>query len=129
MIVLDENVIASQREELISRGLSVRQIGLHLDRKGLKDDNVIPVLHRLKRPTFVTRDTDFFDQLLCHAEYCLVILDVNETRVAEFVRRILTHPALDTQRKRMGKVIRAGDLGLRILTRNAKAERIEPWPK
>jgi hypothetical protein len=52
--VLDENILESQRLLLRSRGISVRQIGLDLGRKGMADEEILPFLLTLSHPTFFT---------------------------------------------------------------------------
>ena len=104
MNILDENIPRNQRELLKSWRISIRQIGYDVGRKGIQDDEIIPLLHQMRRPTFFTRDSDFFDRRLCHQRYCLVYMDVNKYEASLFVRRILRHPELDTQAKRMGLV-------------------------
>jgi hypothetical protein len=81
----------------------------------------------LRRPTFFTRDDDFPDRHLCRQDYCQVFLSVPESATAEYVRRVLRHPELKTQAKRMGTVVRASDTGVRIWRRN-EVERSFPWP-
>jgi hypothetical protein len=68
--------------------LAGRQIGRDLARKGMKDREIIPLLHGLTRPTFFTLDADFYNRRHCHERYCLVHLDVE---AAEFVLRVLRH--------------------------------------
>jgi len=106
MNILDENVPESQRTLLRSMRVALRQIGQDVGRKGMKDDEIIPLLHRLDRPTSFTLDGDFYDRRLCHEGYCLVHLDVDEEVAATHVRRVLRHPNLNTKAKRMGRVIR-----------------------
>src|SRR5271167_2653397 len=112
MNILDENIPESQRNLLRSRRVPVRQIGLEIGRKGMKDDEIIPLLHQLDRPTFFTLDGDFYDRRLCHEGYCLVHLDVEEEMAADSVRRLLRHRELHTKAKRMGCVIRVLPTGL-----------------
>jgi hypothetical protein len=112
MNILDDNVPASQQALLRNGRLVLRQIGQDLGRNGMKDDEILPLLHGIDRPTFFTLDGDFFDRRLCHAGYCLVYLDVEEERVAEFVRRLLRHRELNTKAKRMGCVMRVTPTGL-----------------
>jgi hypothetical protein len=114
MNVLDENVPESQRALLKRRRVALRQIGRDLGREGMKDDEIIPLLHELDRPTFFTLDSDFFDRRLCHARYCLVHLDIEEVAVAEYVHRLLRHRKLNTRAKRLGHVIRATPTGLTL---------------
>jgi hypothetical protein len=112
MNVLDENVPDSQLGILRSKRVPVRQIGLDIARKGMKDDEIIPLLHQLDRPTFFTLDGDFYDRRWCHEGYCLVHLDVEEELVAEHIRRLLRQRALKTKASRMGRVIRISTTGL-----------------
>jgi hypothetical protein len=125
--VLDENIPASQRQLLIGWGLHVQQVGLDWGRAGMLDEQIVPQLIQSSRPTFFTRDEDFFDHRLCHQGYCLVYLAVERNEVALFVRRVLRHPALTTKAKRMGNVVRASTAGLQVWRRNAAAEEDIPW--
>ena len=77
MNVLDENIDEPQRQRLVAWKLHVRQIGVELGRLGMKDRNeIIPLLHSLRRPTLFTSDQDFYRPDWRHAGYCLVYLDV-----------------------------------------------------
>jgi hypothetical protein len=54
-------------------------------RQGMKDlDEIIPLLHRLRRPTFFTHDLGFFDHALCHKGYTLICLDVRAKETAVY---------------------------------------------
>jgi predicted nuclease of predicted toxin-antitoxin system len=97
MNLLDENVPESQRRLLRSRRVSVRQVGLDVGRKGMKDDEIISLLHQSDRLTFFTLDADFYDRRLCHAAYCLVYLDVEDELIAETIRRFLRHRGVQLQ--------------------------------
>lgn len=129
MNILDENIPRNQRELLISWRVSIRQIGYDTGRKGIQDDEIIPLLHQLRRPTFFTRDSDFFDRSLCHQRYCLVFMDVDKYEAALFVRRVLRHPELDTQAKRMGAVIRVSHRGLSMYRKQTGQLASLDWPK
>ena len=60
MIVLDENIIDSQRKLLKAWRIRVCQIGYDIGRQGMKDrDQVIPLLLTLRQPVLVTRDQGF----------------------------------------------------------------------
>ena len=107
MNILDENISENQAALLASWRIRFKQIGVHVGRSGMTDEAIIPLLLRQPHPTFFTRDKGFYDFRLCHARYCLVFLDVRRNETASFIRRILRHPALNSKRKRMGKVIRA----------------------
>lgn len=122
MNVLDENIPESQRQLLRRGRVRVRQIGVDAGRKGLKDSEIIPLLLQLDRPTFFTLDRDFYRQSLCHDDYCLVFLDVEEGTVADFIRGLLRRKELNTKAKRMGLVIRVMETGLRYFMRGHDEE-------
>jgi hypothetical protein len=127
MNILDENVPEQQRMRLETWRIRVRQIGVHVSYKGIGDDQVILLLQALRRVTFFTLDADFDDPRLCHPSYCLVFLAVGDDAAATYVRRVLKHPALTTQAKRMGTVVRASESGVHIWRRNLAEEQL-PWP-
>ncbi len=129
MNVLDENILKDQRELLQSWRISIHQIGHDVGRKGIRDDEIISLLHQLRRPTFFTRDFGFYDRKLCHARYCLVYLAVDRAEAAVFVRRLLRHPDLNTEADRLGKVIRLSSAGLSIWQLHAEAETLLDWPE
>lgn len=120
MNILDENISADQRQLLERWRVHVRQLGFDLGRPGTQDDDIIPFLLQQHRPTFFTRDEDFYDRRLCHLRYCLVHLAIEKSEVAAFVRRFLRHPACNTQAKRLGSVIRVSKTGLSIWRLHAK---------
>jgi hypothetical protein len=125
--ILDENIPASQRRWLESRRIRIRQVGFNVGRRGMQDEGIIPFLQRLRRPTFFTRDEDFYGRRLCHARYSLVYLAVEKHEVAHFVRRVLRHPAFDAQGKRMGAVIRVSSAGLSVWRLHAEKELHRKW--
>ena len=45
MNILDENIIASQRQRLRNWRIRVRQVGVDIARKGLQDEEILPFLH------------------------------------------------------------------------------------
>jgi hypothetical protein len=114
MIILDENFPDTQRKILKSWQVLFRQIAFEIGQEGMKDNEIIPFLHGLSRPTFFTLDDDFFKPTLRHVGYCLIYLDVAQHESAAFVRSTLKHTALNTKAKRMGKVISVSHNGLMI---------------
>lgn len=112
MNILDENILIEERQRLHHWRVAVRHISYDLGRAGIQDDEIIPFLHQLRRPTFFTRDWDFYERHLCHARYCLVYLNVEKDEVASFVRRRLRHPQFNTEAKRMGTIIRCAHSGI-----------------
>lgn len=127
MNILDENIIENQRKLLRSWRLAIRQIGYDVGRQGMKDEAIIPFLHQLRRPTFFTRDDDFYDRRLCHSRYCLVYLAVRKDEVAYLVRRFLRHQEFDTEAKRMGAVIQVSHIGISVWYRHATEETHCNW--
>src|SRR6266566_3547348 len=57
MLVLDENLPADQRHWLRKRRIRVRCVGVDLAAFGDDDENLIPLLHRLPRPTDSRKST------------------------------------------------------------------------
>lgn len=114
MNVLDENIISSQCQLLKSQRIRFRQIGVDIGRSGLKDQEIITLLHDINKPTFFTRDVDFYDPDLCHSGYCLVYLDVRKDKVASFVKRFLRHKAFKSKSQRMGLVVRLSHKGIAL---------------
>ncbi len=93
MNVLDENILESQRQWLRSWRIPVRQIGHELGHKGMLDEQLIPLLLTLRRPTLFTRDLGFYRRTLCHARYGVVVLAVGQYEAAHFIRRFLRQRA------------------------------------
>jgi hypothetical protein len=114
VIILDENVLASQRERLRSWRVHLRQIGHDVGRKGMQDAEIIPLLQRQRRPTFFSRDRDFFKRALESDHYCLIHLDVPPRDVARYVRRLLRHPDFKTWTQRKGCVARISPTGISV---------------
>jgi len=125
--ILDENIPEDQRQLLESWRIRTRQIGSNIGRKGMKDNEILPLLLQSRNCTFFTRDQDFYERGLCHGRYCLACLAVDKDEVATFVRRLLQNPELDTNAKRMGLVIRASHIGLSVWRRDAKKEARLNW--
>jgi hypothetical protein len=127
--VLDENILRSQRELLRSWRIRCQHIGHDLGRPGLADDEVLAMLLRLGRATLFTRDLRLARPALCDRRLCLVTLDVGQHETASFVRRVLRHPALNTQARRLGTVVRATHTGLRVWRAKTGEPRSFSWPK
>ncbi len=129
MILLDENINQSQLQLLRSWRIRPRLIGEDVSRKGIQDEQIIPLLHSLNRPTFFTRDLGYSDRELCHARYCLVALAVHRYEAAIFTRRFLRHAAFRTRAKRMGKVIRVSSAGIRFWQTRLREEEFVPFSR
>ena len=127
MNVLDENIPDSQRQLLRSWRIKVRQIGHEIGRRGMKDEEIIPLLHQIGPVTFFTRDVGFYHRRLCHTNYYLVCLAVGQYESASFIRRFLRHPAFNTQAKRMGKVVQVSHKGIRMWRLHVEEEEELTW--
>lgn len=127
MNILDENIPKPQRELLEGWRITVRQIGVNIGRKGTLDEAMIPLLQGLRRPTFFTRDSDFYERNLCHPRYCLVFLSVEKSEAALFVRRLLRHPRFKSQARRMGTVIRVSHTGISFWSWHQSREQHAQW--
>lgn len=125
MIVLDENVPDNQRSLLRTWRIRAHQIGVDVGRSGMSDQDIVPLLHSLTRPTFFTRDRDFLQPWLCHPAYCIVYLDIGQYEVASFVRRTLRHRFLNTRAKRIGAVVRVSHDRIAVWRRGAEVERLD----
>jgi hypothetical protein len=110
VIVLDENVLESQRVQLEWRHAGLRQIGENVGRKGMQDEELVT----LRRPTFFSRDSDFFHRKLCNDKSCLAHLDVGPLEVAHYARRMLRHPEFKTWSQRKGCVARVSSTGISV---------------
>jgi hypothetical protein len=128
MIILDENIDLIRRRQLINWKIHVRQIGIEIGHAGMKDFNeIIPLLHSLRRPTFLTRDHDFYSPDLSHTGYCLVYFDLSLAQTAEFARRFLRHKLFRTQARRLGKVVCVDKGGLTYWQVGVKAAQKVEW--
>jgi hypothetical protein len=124
MIILDENIPEDQGQLLRGWRIRAYQVGRDVGRAGIKDEQIIPLLLELRRPTFFTRDLGFFDLKHCQARYAVVCLAVEPNEAASFVRRVIRHPACNTQAKRLGRVMRVSRTGIRVYRLRGQEETI-----
>lgn len=128
MNVLDENIFEHHRQQLEAWNIHVRQVSVDIGRLGMDDlEEIIPLLHTLHRPTFFTRDKDFYHRWLHHPGYCLVYLDVAPDEAARFIRRFLRHRLFRTKTQRMGKVVRVHQGGVTIWQAGMGEEKEIAW--
>jgi hypothetical protein len=127
MILLDENIRQDQQTQLRQWRVHCRFLVKEFARSGIQDSDIIPLLHRLKQPTFFTHDQDFFQRRLVHSAYTLVWLDVFDGEAAAFISSFLKHPLFSTSAKRMGVVARVHRSGIRIWQRSSATLRRVNW--
>ncbi len=128
MNVLDENIIAPERERLRKWRIHFRYIGGEVGHLGMKDrEEIIPLLHSIRQPTFFTRDQGFYASILRHPGYCLVYLDVEADETADYVRQFLRYRLFRTHSQRMGKVVRVRHNGVSYWQLHEREEQIVSW--
>ncbi len=127
MILLDENIRKDQSIELRRHHVPARFAIEDFAWAGIQDPDIIPLLHRLKQPTFFTHDRDFFRRNLAHRNYCLAWLNIFDGRAAEFIRAFLKQELFNTTAKRMGAVVRVHPDGLEFWRRNRTALQRVRW--
>jgi len=108
VILLDENLLRSQREYLEALRLPVRKVGLNWGRAGMHDDEIITELQGARRVTLFTRDADFYRWVFCHPAF-------------------LRHRAFRTHALRMGKVARLQPSGIVYWRLGSHAESFQSW--
>lgn len=127
MNVLDENFPDDQRPRLKEWRIPFRQVGHEIARSGVKDPDIIRLLHRQRGVTFFTQDQDFFHSTFCHSGCCLVWLDVRVDDAAFFLRRFLNHQRFQTKAARMGTVARVRPQGIHFWQRNHARLQSAAW--
>lgn len=98
MNILDHNFPESQLIPLRNRRIHLQKIGRDIGRPAWDDwQEIRRFLHRLKQPTFFTRDNDFYHPKYRHSGHCIVFLDVPVLQSADYVYRFLRHPDFRTK--------------------------------
>lgn len=112
MNLLDENIRQDQGDQLRKWRIKFRRLVVDFEHPGIKDAQIVPVLHRVKHVTFFTHDQDYFRRKLVHCGYCLVWLDLFDGDAAWFIRSFLRHRLFATHARRMGAVARVHPGGI-----------------
>jgi len=107
--------------------MPARQIGLDVGRKGLKDEEIVVPLRRLRQPTFFTRDRGFYTADPRHPRCAIVVAAVGQYELAAFVRRLLQHPQFDTYAKRAGRIVRIAPNGIAWWQVRRQQEAFTSW--
>ncbi len=127
MLLLDENITKDQKELLEKWGYHPKQIGVDLKYKGIADENIITFLRSSKNILFVTRDSDFYKNQLCHPAFCIVFLEVDRSECAFFVRKFLSHKKFKSNKQRVGKVIKLTQTIISYWEVNSKELMVIKW--
>ena len=127
MNVLDENIPRDQADLLRQWNVRLRSVSRDLGYQGITDEDIVPLLLRLKKPTPLTRDEDFWDRQLAHARYAIIWLDVEVEETAFWIKRFLGHPLFRTNAQRLGRIVRVRAGGIEYWTPNASAVTHIEW--
>ena len=127
MNVLDENIPRDQADLLRQWGVRFRSISRDLGYQGITDEDIVPLLLRLKKPTLLTRDEDFWDRYLAHPRYAVAWFDVEVEETAFWMKRFLTHPLFRTSAQRLGKIVRVRPSGIEYWSKNSAASSHVDW--
>ena len=128
MNLLDHNFPENQLPQLQNRRIHFRKIGRDIGQPAWDDwGEIRRLLHRLKQPTFFTRDNDFYHPKYRHSGHCIVFLDVPVLQSADYVYRFLRHPSFRTKRLRMGKVVRVSTTRLSYWQLKSNTGEIVEW--
>ena len=128
MNLLDENFPEDQATLLRRMGVKARHFGHDWGESGTDDRDILPILHRLRRVTFFTQDSDFCKAWLCHPAYALVVLDVGLDDFANMARRFLRHPRFHSVAKRMGLVAEVRYERILVWKRGTRGRESITWP-
>lgn len=125
MIVLDHNIPRDQQEALRRFGIRTHHVGFEIGRPEWADrEEVLRYLHRVKQPTFFTRDVGFLHIRLWHPGYCLVVLTGGALHTARDIRRFLRHRSFRTRAHRMGRLVKLTPTGILVRRRGGRAQRV-----
>lgn len=127
MIVLDENILISQRAQLLQWRIAAKHLEYDLGKEGMQDESIIPYLLTLTRPTLFTMDEGFYRRRQNHRKYCVVYLNVDDREAARFIRAFLRHKDFRTQAARLGCVIRVTPANISVWRLHAEREVTIAW--
>ena len=128
MIVLDHNIPRDQALLLRRWRLRANHIGFEVGRPEWQDQQeVLRYLHRLKAPTFFTRDAGFFRQRLSHPRICIVLLTGRVLDTAADIRRFLGHARFATRARRNGLVAKVTPSGVIFWEHTKRSQRRVAW--
>jgi hypothetical protein len=106
-LLLDEQVNVPRVLAALRKWITVDVLPALRPGERVLDDRIPTLLRTLKRPTFVTIDSDFWHRRLCHPDYCILyfyLRDDQQPLIPDLLRALLRHPEFHTRAARMGKV-------------------------
>ncbi len=129
-IIVDEQLGRTEVLLPLKKWITARKIESFRPFEVIKDDRVLQILWELKRPTFVTIDSNFYDKRHCDKRYCLVyfvLVPLEQNQLPHLLRRLLQLPEFKTKAARMGKVARVSKTGVRYWQLNDDEEHRLEW--
>ncbi|MBM3236988.1 hypothetical protein FJZ31_11915 [Candidatus Poribacteria bacterium] len=129
-IIVDEQLGKTEVLLPLRRWVTALKIESSRPFEVIKDDRVLQILRELKRPTFVTIDSKFYDKRHCDKRYCLVyfvLTPLEQNQLPGLLRRLLQLPFFNTRAARMGKVVRVSKTGVRYWQLNDDEEYNLEW--
>lgn len=130
LIVLDDQLLPGLVQAPIRVWATAQRLRDLRPAEVIKDDRVPSLLRELKRPTFITIDTGFYDRSLCDPAYCLLyfaLRDDQQSQLSGLLRRLFRLPEFKTRAVRMGKVARISRDGIGYWRHREKAMHLLAW--
>lgn len=118
---------AEERDLLTSWKIRYRQVGRDVGRVGMTDQDILPLLRRLKPATLFTRDLGLYRREHRDPRFALVSLAVKESDTANSIRRFLAHPGFSTDAHRLGHVFLVSFEAIRVWAPRAAREKRVGW--
>lgn len=129
MLILDENVVSDHEVQLWRWGIRTKKIGDDVGRSGMKDEEIIPLLHSLPRPVLFTNDLRFYERDSPHPNYCIVVVSAGKVEMPPLIRRFLKHPNFDSEAKCLGRIVLLTQHNLRVRQFKVSGETTLEWPE
>lgn len=129
-IIVDEQLGRTEVLLPLKRWITAQKIESLRPYEVIKDDRVLQILWELKRPTFVTIDSGFYDKRHCDRRYCLVyfvLTSLEQNQLPDLLRQLLRLPEFETKAARMGKVVRVSKTDVRYWHLKADEEHRFEW--
>ncbi len=108
-IILDDQLFDVEVLIPIARWITVQRLRDLRPGEVIKDERVPELLRRVRQPTFVTIDLDFWNRGLRDGEFCILCFALRndeQDQLPDLLRRLLRLPEFSTKSSRMGKVAR-----------------------
>src|ERR1051325_6929266 len=108
-IVLDDDIDLDDVVPGLTRWITWTRLQSLRPGQRILDDRVPEILLTLRRPTFVTIDSDLCRREFCHSGYCILWFNLRteeQHELPNLLRRLFRLPEFASRAARMGKVAR-----------------------